>query len=98
MGLESVATELPLQAMWSPTPAEWTRLVQPTLVIEGDLSWEWIRDIAAKVTELLPNGELATLEGLDHMAPVDAPDIVAQRTVAFIDRVAAAESKDDSRM
>ena len=37
-------------------------------------------------SELLPNGELAILEGHHHGAPLDAPDVVAQKTVEFIDR------------
>ena len=47
-------------------------------------------DVAAKIRDLLPNGGLATLEGLDHMAPWVAPGVVAQRTMEFIDRCEAA--------
>jgi pimeloyl-ACP methyl ester carboxylesterase len=46
--------------------------------------------------ELLPNGELVTLEGLDHGAPWSAPDTLAQITIEFIDRVVAEESGDSS--
>ena len=94
MGWESFATEQPLVVSWAPTPAEWARLTQPALVMQGDRTGEVLRAVAAKVTELLPRGELATLEGLDHLAPWEAPDVVAQTTVEFIDRVAGAESKD----
>jgi len=84
---EALATDQPSVVSWAPTTSEWAGLTQPTLVIEGNLSWEWIREIAAKVAELLPRGELVTLGGLDHGAPFSAPDIVAQTIVAFIDRV-----------
>jgi pimeloyl-ACP methyl ester carboxylesterase len=43
------------------------------------------------VAELLPRGELATLKGLNHMASWEAPDVVAQSTIEFIDRFAALE-------
>ena len=66
---------------------EWARLTLPALVLEGDRTGEVLRVTAARVAELLPNGELATLEGLDHSAPWSAPDIVAQRIIEFVDRV-----------
>ena len=90
--------EQPLAARWAPTPLQWTRLTQPALVMEGDRTGEVLRATATKVSELLPDGELATLKGLDHGAPWSAPGIVAQRTVEFTDRVAAVESEDDSAM
>jgi pimeloyl-ACP methyl ester carboxylesterase len=91
---KAVAMELPLAATWAPTPTEWPRLTQPSLVIEGDRTWGWLRAIAAKVTELLPGGELVTLEGLDHGAPGSAPGVVAQEAIEFIDRFAASEPED----
>ena len=92
--VRAFATDQPLVVSWSPTPSGWARLAQPTLVIEGDLSWEWIRETAAKVTELLPNGELTTLKGCRHLAPLEAPNVVAQTTVEFINRIVASESED----
>jgi pimeloyl-ACP methyl ester carboxylesterase len=88
-GWESMAAEQPLVVSWAPTPAEWARLTQPALVLEGDRTGEVLRSVAAKVAERLPRGELVTLGGLDHGAPWSAPDSVAQAIVAFIDRVAA---------
>lgn len=90
--------ECPLVVSWAPTPMEWTRLAQPALVMEGDRTAEFLRATAAKVAELLPRGELATLKGLDHSAPWEAPDIVAQRTIEFINRVVAAESDNSPTM
>jgi pimeloyl-ACP methyl ester carboxylesterase len=85
-GWESFAVERPLVAVWSPTPAEWGRIAQPALVLEGDITVAWFRHLAAEVAKLLPHGELGTLEGLDHLAPVEAPDVVAERAMEFIDR------------
>jgi haloalkane dehalogenase len=98
LGWESMATEQPLVVSWCPTLEEWARLTQPALVMEGDRTGEVLRAVAARVSELLPCGELATLEGLDHMAPWSTPDIVAQKTVEFIDRVGAADSRDRTSM
>lgn len=88
---EAHAMECEVVINWAPTPLEWARLTQPTLVIEGDGTVEFLRETAAKVAEMLPRGELATLEGLDHSAPWSAPDVVAQSTIEFIDRFAALE-------
>jgi hypothetical protein len=60
--------------------------------MEGDCTGEVLRAVAAKVSELLPHGELATLKGLDHGAPWSAPDVVAQRIIEFVKRVVASES------
>ena len=88
MGWESMATEQPLVVTWAPAPAEWARITQPALVMEGDRTVGLVlRAIATRVAELLPRGELVTLPGLDHGAPWSAPDVVAQRTIEFIDRV-----------
>jgi 3-oxoadipate enol-lactonase len=84
---ESMATEMLPVLTWAPTPAEWARITQPALVMEGDRTVDWLRAIAARVAELLPRGELVTLPGLDHGAPFSAPDVVAQRAIEFIDRV-----------
>jgi pimeloyl-ACP methyl ester carboxylesterase len=90
---EALATEQPLVVSWCPTASEWAQLTHPALVLEGDHTGEVLRSVAARVSELLPHGELATLKGLDHGAPVRAPDVVAQKIIEFIDRVATWESK-----
>jgi hypothetical protein len=66
--------------------------------MEADHTGEVLRAVASKVSELLPRGQLATLEGLDHGAPWSAPDIVAQRTIEFIDRIVVPESEEESMM
>jgi pimeloyl-ACP methyl ester carboxylesterase len=69
-GWESFAKEHPVVAVWSPTPAEWSRITQPALVLAGGSTVGWFQELAAKVAELLPRGELGMLEGLGHGAPV----------------------------
>jgi pimeloyl-ACP methyl ester carboxylesterase len=44
----------------------------PTLVISGSASPAFFQDTAARVAELLPNGEHIVLEGQDHDASADA--------------------------
>lgn len=92
VGWEAFATEMSLVVTWSPTLEQWARLTQPALVMAGDRTDDTLRAIAARVSERLPNGELVTLEGQDHGAPMGAPDVVAQRTVEFVDRVGTARS------
>ena len=93
-GCQSFATEMSLVVTWSLMPGQWAQLTQSALAMTGDCTFEALPEIAARVSERLPNGELAILEGLDHGAPMAVPDVVAQRTIAFIDRVVVAESKD----
>jgi len=83
---ERFAREAPLVVSWAPTPAEWARLTQPALVMEGDRTLASLRATAARVSELLPCGELLTLEGLDHGAPFEAPDVLAQKIIEFVER------------
>ena len=47
-------------------PGEWNAATQPTLVIAGGESPDWMRESAAAVAEALPNGELRTLPGQTH--------------------------------
>ena len=88
---EALAKDQPLAVSWSPTVSEWAKLSQPTLVIEGDRTEGVLREVAAKVTNLLPNGEKATLRGLDHLAPIKAPDILARTIVEFTNHVASSK-------
>jgi pimeloyl-ACP methyl ester carboxylesterase len=57
----------------------------PTLVISGGASPEFFRDTAARITEILPNGTHAVLDGQDHGAPAD---VVAPVVADFLSAVA----------
>jgi pimeloyl-ACP methyl ester carboxylesterase len=79
-----------LVVSWAPTPSEWARLTQPTLLIQGDRTpASWYRESIAKMMELLPNCELVTLTGMDHGGPWRAPGTVARTITGFIDSVVA---------
>lgn len=61
-------------------PEDLVRVItMPTLVISGGASPDFFRDTAARIAEVLPDGQHTTLEGQDHGAPahVVAP-VVAQ--------------------
>jgi len=82
-----------LVVSWAPTPAEWARLAQPTLLVQADATQaSWYREVGAKMMELLPNAEMDSLEGHNHGAIWSAPDLVAQRTIEFIERMIASGS------
>ena len=38
----------------------------PTLVMVGGASWDWMQNTARTLSQLLPNGQLRTLEGQEH--------------------------------
>jgi pimeloyl-ACP methyl ester carboxylesterase len=76
-----------LVVSWAPAPEEWAGLTQPTLLIQADrTAASWYREVGARMMELLPNAEKVTLKGQDHGAIGEAPDVVAQKAVEFIDR------------
>jgi pimeloyl-ACP methyl ester carboxylesterase len=51
-------------------PEELVRAINiPTLVIAGGASPDFFRDAAARITELLPNGQHTVLDDQDHGAP-----------------------------
>jgi len=93
---EAFARDQLLVVSWAPTPAEWARLIQPTLIVQADqTAASWYREIGARIMGLLPNAQTTTLQGYDHGAIWSAPDVVAQRTIAFVDRVAGVDSTGD---
>ena len=53
----------------------------PTLVVAGGASPDFFRDTAARIAELLPNGEHVVLEGQGHGAPAE---VVAPVVAAFL--------------
>jgi pimeloyl-ACP methyl ester carboxylesterase len=53
----------------------------PTLVLAGGASPDFFRDTAERLAMLLPDAELAVLEGQDHGA---APEVVAPLVTKFV--------------
>jgi pimeloyl-ACP methyl ester carboxylesterase len=58
----------------------------PTLVVAGDASPDFFRDIATRITSLLPNGQFAALAGQDHGAGADVVAAVIAKFLAVKER------------
>ncbi|MEA2575539.1 MAG: hypothetical protein QOH93_2837 [Chloroflexia bacterium] len=52
----------------------------PTLVLDGGASFDWIRDTAKALADILPNGQHRTLEGQTHDV---APQVMGNALVEF---------------
>jgi pimeloyl-ACP methyl ester carboxylesterase len=90
----SFGYDQPVVITWCPSEAELHQTTLPVLIIEGDRSPSVLRDICHRLDGQLGNSRLITLKGLDHGAPWSAPDVLAQTTTEFIDRISASESQD----
>jgi pimeloyl-ACP methyl ester carboxylesterase len=55
----------------------------PTLVLAGGASWDWMRDAAQELAEILPNGEYLMLEGQSHDV---STDVLAPALAEFFGR------------
>jgi pimeloyl-ACP methyl ester carboxylesterase len=62
-------------------PGRWAAATQPTLVIAGGDSPEWMQRAAGKVAETLPTGELRTLPGQTHQFD---PAVLAPAMLEFL--------------
>jgi pimeloyl-ACP methyl ester carboxylesterase len=70
-----------------PTPlAALAALDVPVLLMTGTKSPLSSRAVARRLAKVLPQVELAELDGLGHMAPVSHPDAVNARIAAFLDQ------------
>lgn len=52
----------------------------PTLVMAGGASWDWIRNTAQTLADVLPNGQYRVLEGQEHNV---APEVMAPALKEF---------------
>jgi pimeloyl-ACP methyl ester carboxylesterase len=57
----------------------------PVLVLVGDRDEAYVRS-ARLMAERLPDAEVAVLEGVGHFPNLQAPDLVAERLLAFLGR------------
>lgn len=66
----------------------WDRLADldvPTLVVCGELDTPFV-EIGRRMSELLPNSELAVLPGVGHAVHLETPDLCAETVADFIHR------------
>ena len=69
-------------SLGEPIPAgRWAAALQPTLVLDGGDSPEWMRNAAAAVAAALPNAKARTLPGQTHQFD---PDVLAPVLLEFL--------------
>jgi pimeloyl-ACP methyl ester carboxylesterase len=82
--MQELAHTTPYDATLAETSAlllpAFATVVLPTLVLSGDASFPWIIETARVVAKTIPNAELATLPGQDH---IPAPEILAPELIRF---------------
>ena len=69
---------------WCPSESDVRRLTHPTLVLEGDRTTALLRNICGLLAERLPNAQVTTMAGCDHLAPRLRPELVAEKISEFI--------------
>jgi hypothetical protein len=87
-GLEALAPTLAhdMEVMGEFTvPAHWpTTITVPTLVIDGGQSFEWRRNTAQIVADLLPDGRRLTMDGQPHDVE---PVVLGPIVTAFVTQI-----------
>ncbi len=63
----------------------------PTLILWGDRSPAFTRRAAVNLASAVPEARAIPLNGVGHMAPLDAPDRVADAIEAFLTGLPSAE-------
>lgn len=64
----------------------------PTLLLTGECGPEHLRDAVFTLEDRLPESELLELEGVGHVAPMTAPQRVADALVSFLSRPVGSRS------
>lgn len=78
--------EAPSVLRWSFTAKDAAPISQPSLVVSGGASVQIAQDVASRLASWLPKGEIATMEGTDHMLPLRDPKALAELVVRFVRR------------
>ena len=68
------------------------RITTPTLLVAGERSWQWLREVCDQTAAAIPNAERIDLAGQDHGA---APEVVVPVITEFVRR--ALRSSADQR-
>ena len=69
---------------WCPSESDVQRLTHPILVLEGDRTTPLLRNICRLLAEKLPNVNVTTMAGCDHLAPMLRSTLVAEKISEFI--------------
>jgi hypothetical protein len=63
-----------------------SQITQPALFLAGGATAPDMLRIVEELSRLLPRGEVRLLEGLDHIAPMTALAVVAEKVDEFVRR------------
>jgi pimeloyl-ACP methyl ester carboxylesterase len=78
------ADEMPALAAWSFGPAEAATITTPTLVVRGAESHALFHENVEILVGMLPNARVATLPGVNHLAPFTHPATVGTTIADFV--------------
>lgn len=76
--------EGPAVREWSLAASEASRISQPVLLVQGGASPPIAHGIVARVAQMLPNAEITTVPGADHLLPLRDPATLASITARFM--------------
>lgn len=69
------------------TPADFARILRPTLLINGDRDWGIPLEEALGLFRLIPLAELAVISRGDHALPTSRPELFAATVLDFLRRL-----------
>jgi pimeloyl-ACP methyl ester carboxylesterase len=78
------ADEMPALAAWSFGAAEAAKVTAPALVVRGAESHPLFHENVEILAGLLPNARIATLPGVNHLAPITHPGVLATAIAEFV--------------
>ncbi len=69
------------------TPADFARIIRPTLIVNGDRDWGIPLEEAVGLYRQIPLAELAVVSRGDHALPTSRPDLFAATVLDFLRRL-----------
>jgi pimeloyl-ACP methyl ester carboxylesterase len=78
------ADEMPALGAWSFGPDEAAKVTVPALVVRGAETHPLFHENVEILAGMLPNGRIATLPGVTHLAPLTHPAVVATAIAEFV--------------
>lgn len=67
-----------------PSARRLSALQTPTLVVQGEVSPDWMRASTQALAKALPHAQLAILPGQGHFALLEAPELLADESISFL--------------
>ncbi|MGQ0573900.1 MAG: alpha/beta fold hydrolase [Pseudonocardia sp.] len=76
--------EGPAVLEWSFPASARSRISQPVLLVQGGASPPIVHGVVARIAEMLPNAEIMTAHGADHLLPLRDPATLASMAAGFM--------------